>query len=259
MVTKQDIFQMLKSFGIRRDDKVTVHSSLRKVGEIDGGAEGLLNALIEYLHSGLLIIPTHTWDKVGYYDVCETVPCVGILSQIAAFRSDGIRSLHPTHSVAVFGKGAEEFVKGEEKCTSPTPPECCLSRLYEENGKILLIGVDQRSNTFLHAAEELLNVPNRLTEKSRLITIIDYHGNEIQSAPFHGFHTPNVPEGCSEHFDNYEKPLIYCKAVTIGTLGNAQVFCCDARKTVNTLKMLWEKADYDLCSETRDIPEAYYK
>ena len=41
MVTKHDVFTLLESFGIRHDDVVTMHSSLREVGAIDGGADGL--------------------------------------------------------------------------------------------------------------------------------------------------------------------------------------------------------------------------
>ena len=144
MLTKKDIQVFLKENGIVPSDKVTVHASLRSIGEIEGGADGLIDAMSSYLSSGLLIIPTHTWDEVGrdhpFYDVQTSVPCIGTLAKVAAFRKDGVRSLHPTHSVTVFGKGAREFVKGEELCGSPAPVNSCLSRLYEEHGKVLLIG-----------------------------------------------------------------------------------------------------------------------
>ena len=134
MLTKEDIFRFLQDTGIKHDDKVTIHCSLRSIGKIENGADGLIDAFCEYLKDGLFIVPTHTWDKVWretpYYDVRSTVPDIGTLAEVAAFRKDGARSLHPTHSVTVFGKGAEEFVKGEEKCGSPAPVGSCISRLY---------------------------------------------------------------------------------------------------------------------------------
>ena len=143
MLTKHDVFKLLESFGIRHDDVVTMHSSLREVGPIEGGADGLLDALKEYLCDGLLLIPTHTWAVVNaanpHFDVRETVPNIGTLSRVAAFRKDAIRSLHPTHSVAVYGNGAEEYIKGEENCTTPCPPNGCWGRLKDINAKILLI------------------------------------------------------------------------------------------------------------------------
>ena len=65
MVTKHDVFNLLESLSIRRDDVVTMHCSLREVGAIEGGADGLIDALKEYLCEGLLLIPTHTWAVVN--------------------------------------------------------------------------------------------------------------------------------------------------------------------------------------------------
>ena len=144
MLNKDDLFGFLKEAGIKHDDKLTIHCSLRSIGKIDKGADGLIDAFIEYLKDGLFLVPTHTWDKVckatPCYDVRSTVPDIGKLAEVAAFRKDGVRSLHPTHSMVAFGKEAESFVKGEEKCASPAPVGSCLSRLYEEGGKVLLIG-----------------------------------------------------------------------------------------------------------------------
>ena len=41
MLTRNDVFQLLESFSIRRDDIVTMHSALREIGPIEGGADGL--------------------------------------------------------------------------------------------------------------------------------------------------------------------------------------------------------------------------
>ncbi len=261
MVTKQDIFRMLESFGITHSDKVTVHSSLRAVGPIENGADGLLDALCEYLVDGLLLIPTHTWagftERLSF-DVRTEKPCLGILSTVAAFRADAKRSLHPTHSVAAFGKMATEYIRGEERCATPTPVHSCLSRLYEENGKILLLGVGMESNTYLHAVEERIGVPNRIWDQRFIVKLTDEQGNTMDSLPYTGFFTKGVPEGASEHFGNYEKPLIACGAAAYGALGNAKVICCDAHKTVEVLDVLWKHASYDLCSCDREIPDSYY-
>ena len=262
MVTKTDVFECLESLGIKKTDKVTVHSSLKSVGEIENGADGLIDAFCEYLCDGLLIIPSHTWDNIGktrFYDVNSTPACTGILSRVAVGRKDGKRSLHPTHSVVVFGKGGEEFIKGEEFCSSPAPVNSCLSRLYEEHGKILLIGVGHERNTFLHSVDERLKIPNRLSTDTISITIKDYNGNLIELPNFHWYSTEGVPEGVSEFFPNFEKPLEYCGATHYSSLGNARVCCCDAVKTVEIIKMLWKKANYDLCSTDSPIPENYYK
>ena len=80
MLTKQEIAVFLEENGIRHDDKVVVHASLRSVGPVEDGADGLIDAMRAYLDKGLLIIPTHTWDEVvrdnPHYDVRTSVPCM---------------------------------------------------------------------------------------------------------------------------------------------------------------------------------------
>lgn len=263
MVTKNDIFTFLTSCGITHDDKVTIHCSLRAIGEIENGADGLIDAFRDYLSDGLFIVPTHTWNNVTkehpFYDVRSTVPCIGTLAKVAAFRSDAIRSLHPTHSVAVFGKNAADFIKGEETCATPAPVGSCLSRLYEENGKILLVGVGHERNTYLHAVDERLQIPDRLDEETFEITILDYNGNLLKSPPFHRHFTAAVDIGISEYYPNYKEAFEYVGAVTYSRLGNAAVYCCDARKMTDVVRKIWERAEKDLFTTHAPVPPEYYR
>ena len=262
MVTKKDIVKFLEDNGIRHDDIVAVHASLRAVGPVEGGADGLIDAMCEYLYDGLLIIPTHTWDDVirdkPFYDVRTTAPCIGTLAQVAFERRDGVRSLHPTHSVKVFGKGAEEFVKGEEQCGSPAPAGSCLSRLYEEGGKVLLIGVGHERNTYLHSVDERLGIPDRLNKDHFVITIKDYEGNLIESPPFRTHFTEASDQCVSEYYPNYTEAFEYTGAVKYGKLGNATVYVCDAVGMTDTVRMMWQKTDHDLCIKEEKIPREYY-
>lgn len=262
MVTNKDIKDFLAGCGIKHDDKVTIHTSLRAVGKIENGADGLIDAFCEYLSDGLFIVPTHTWRNVNkdnpFFDVKTTEPCIGTLPTVAAFRSDGIRSLHPTHSVAVFGKNAADYVKGEEKSATPAPIGGLLSRLYEENGKILLIGVGHERNTYLHSVDERINVPDRLRPEGFEITIKDYNGNLIKSPMFHPHFCAHSDVGISAYYPNYKEAFEYAGAVTYSQLGNALVYCCDARKMTDVVIKLWEKADHDLCIAHEPITEDYY-
>jgi aminoglycoside 3-N-acetyltransferase len=259
MVTKSDVFKMLEEFHVKHDDKIIVHSALRSVGEIEGGADGLIDAFCEYLSEGLLLIPTHSWrDVKPVYDVKTTPTCLGALSKVALERKDGIRTLHPTHSIKIFGKNAAEYAEGEEKFSTVAPAESCLGRLYDEHGKILLIGVGNDRNTFLHTIDERLNIPNRLSKKPITVSVKGYDGEIKTVVSLHTHVVEGVPEGCHTYYPNYDKALKYCGAVQTGYLGNAFVYCYDAFKTTNVVKMLWEKADYDLCASGREIPEEYY-
>ena len=56
MITKLEIIEFLETNGIRHDDKVVVHSSLRSVGPIEDNADGLIDAMCSYLSEGFLYV-----------------------------------------------------------------------------------------------------------------------------------------------------------------------------------------------------------
>lgn len=265
MLTRDDVFHLLESSGIRHDDVVTMHTSLRKVGPIEGGADGLIDALKAYLRDGLLLIPTHTWAVVNKehpsFDVRATVPNIGAMARVAAFREDAVRSLHPTHSLAAFGKHARDYILGEEKSATPAPMGGALSRLYECHGKVLLVGVGHERNTYLHAVDERMGVGNRLATEPFTVTITDWEGHTLQSPPFYHHETLNLPEGVgglSDLYPNYKKAFEATGAVQYGKLGNAEVYVCDAHQMTDTVMKIWAHADCDVCMRPMDIPENWY-
>lgn len=256
MLTQADIHSFLAEIGIAKDDTVLVHTSMRALGGVEGGCDGLIDAFTSYLSDGLFLVPTHTWANVGsenpIYDVRTTEPCIGALPTVAAFRKDGVRSLHPTHSVAAFGKRAAEFVSGEENATSPGTPGGVWARLCDEDAKILLLGVGLNRNTYIHAVDEMLALDGRLCEPIPL-SVIDREGNRYELMfRKHG-------RTGSEFFENYRKPFEALGALKNARLGNAAVGICYARRTAEVLKLLWSRAEYDLCDGEREIPEEYYK
>lgn len=262
MVTRNDVFTLLESLHVRRGDVVTVHSSLREVGPIQGGADGLINALKDYLCDGLLLIPTHTWANVNaanpHFDVRSTVPCIGTVARVAAFRPDAVRSLHPTHSMVGFGHNARAYLQGEEKSATPAPMGGALSRLYEMGGKVLLIGVGHERNTYLHAVDERINRPNRLAKEGFAVTITDQEGRTYHQPDFHPHRTEGISVGLSEYYRNYKHSLDVTGAVRYGWLGNALVYGCDCRKMTDTVIRIWQHADRDVCIGIQDIPEEWY-
>lgn len=257
MLTKAEVAEFLKNNGIESTDTVLMHTSMRALGEVDGGCDGLIDAFKEYLSGGLLIIPTHTWDNVNasnpVFEVTKTKPCIGALPTVAAFRRDGVRSLHPTHSVAAFGRRANELVKGEQYAQTPCPSGGVWRRLYDEKAKILLVGVGLNRNTYIHAVDEEIDLPGRISDKSFEVTVIDESGNEYTH--------PFSPHGNahSENFGVYEKAFLHCGVMKISRLGKAEVRIFDAQSGAELIKHIWKKAEYDINATVREIPSEYYE
>jgi aminoglycoside 3-N-acetyltransferase len=256
MLTKEDLHRFLAAEGIRHDGTVLIHTSMRALGPVEGGCDGLIDGFCSYLREGLFLVPTHTWDNVNrrnpFFDVSETKPCIGALPTVAAFRKDGVRSLHPTHSLAAFGPRAEKYVKGEEWAETPCPKGGAWARLLEEDATVLLLGVGLNRYTYLHAVDEIIDLPDRLGEPFT-VTVTDREGRTV-SHPFRSHHHTG-----SENFENYRKPLEYFGALHQSPLGNASVGVCSARKTAEVLSLLWKNADYNLCEQPGEIPEKYYR
>ena len=174
--TKKDLKEQLYQMGLDGTETILIHSSMKAIGDVEGGAETVLDTWMEYFKGGLLLLPTHTWKTVNedhpVFDSKKEPSCVGILTNLFMKRAGVVRSLHPTHSMAGFGKNAAEYLAGEEYRNTPCTPGGCYDRLKDIGGKILLVGVGHERNTYIHSVEEVLNVPNRLSDKPVKLTVV---------------------------------------------------------------------------------------
>lgn len=181
--TKESLMRNLTDIGICSTDTLLVHSSMKSIGRVDGGADTVLDALSGCLSQGLLIMPSHTWSYINadnpVFDVKESKSCVGLLSEMFRKRPNVIRTLHPTHSLSAFGANAAEFTAGQEKFNTPCAPESCYGKLGEMDAKVLMIGVDFSRNTLVHCIEEVAKVPGRMTDTCEQLFVKDLSGNLI--------------------------------------------------------------------------------
>lgn len=258
-MTKESLKRQMAEMGLLPSDTVVIHTALRAVGHLDNGADTLLDAFCEYLKDGLFLVPTHTWASVNaqapMYDAACTFPCLGAVPAAAAFRRDGLRSLHPTHSMWAHGRNAAAYIQGEEAATTPAPPQGCWGRLADVGAKILLIGVDNSKNTFIHALDELAGLPDRLGTPYE--TTLASPDGQI----FHGQMTPHFCSRCpdvSKNYVNFEDALTATGAQRFGTLGRAQVRVVDAAACRDTILRIYRRADHDVCVGPEIIPEAWY-
>jgi aminoglycoside 3-N-acetyltransferase len=154
--------------------------------------------------------------------------------------------------VAVFGKRAKDFVRGEELATTPAFPGGVWQRLYDERATILLLGVGLNRNTYIHAVDEMIDLPDRLDTPISL-TVIDYDGKRYElTYQKHG-------QTGSEFFENYRKPLEELGALKNDRLGNAEVGIFDTVSATEIIKRIWSRAEYNICDGFREIPESYYR
>ncbi|MCM1064205.1 MAG: AAC(3) family N-acetyltransferase [Eubacterium sp.] len=237
--TKEDLKRQLQKAGLWHTDTILIHSSMKAIGQVEGGADTVLDAWMEYFERGLLLLPAHTWAQMSeehaVYDPASEKSCVGLLTELFRRRPGVVRSLHPTHSVAAYGKDAAVYVAGEENCNTPCTPGGCYDRLRGVKGKILLVGVGHERNTFIHSVEEALNVPNRLTDHPVLLQVVMPDGSRkpVYMRKHYNAMQPHI----SEDFVKLEQAFYDTGAARKVRFGDADCILCDAESVFEVTRL----------------------
>lgn len=259
MYSKADLKEQLRSMGLQSTDAVMVHSSMKSLGMVEGGADTVVDAFMEYFEDGLFMTPTHTWaqmnEEYNVFNPTTEPACVGIIPNIFRKRAGVVRSLHPTHSIAAYGKNANEYVAGEENATTPCPVGGCWDRLREINAKILLIGVTHARNTYIHSVDEVFDVPERLTEYPTKMKIVMPDGSlkEVEMFRHYNVKAPHI----SEHFDKLSQAFFAHGAAKTARLGDAACILCEARKLFEVYERIL-KIEKNAVIDREVIPEKWW-
>jgi len=157
IVTREYLKQAFADLGICAGMKVMVHSSLKSFGYVEGGADTVIDVLMELVtEEGTLLFPSFNHEAPYFegdiYDVTRTPTTNGKIPDTFWRRPGVSRSINPTHAFAAWGKDHERYTADHQK-TSAMGPDSPLGRLKEDGGYCLLLGTGYRSNTFHHHVE----------------------------------------------------------------------------------------------------------
>ena len=160
---KADFSESLRKIGIKAGDRLLVHSSFKSLDYEGTPTEVCLCLMEAVTNDGLLMMTTHSYNFInrqefGPYNKDVSPVQTGIIPETFRQMNGVLRSLHPTHSVAAWGKDAQEFIAGHEKLEAAgegTP----YYRFARAGGKILMIGCDLEACTMVHEAEWEAQVP----------------------------------------------------------------------------------------------------
>ena len=163
----------LRNLGVEPGDILFIHSSFKRLGPVDGGAESIICALEDAVGpDGLILMPSFNLvegrdKRVQTWDIKTAPSTVGWLTEFFRQMPNTYRSDHYSHSVAARGKGAKTFVAdhlSRDGNQSPWDHEpwgktygthSPMYRAYQADGKLLMLGVDYNSSTYIHFVEVL--------------------------------------------------------------------------------------------------------
>lgn len=224
---KDELIRQLGKMGFNHMDSILMHSSLKAINR---DAKLVIDSLKSYFNEGMVLMPTHTWKQMNetytYFDANHQPSCVGILTEIFRKSSDVVRSLHPTHSMAGFGRHAAFYLKDAINDQTPCAPHGAWGRLTEIDAYILLVGCGLERNTFMHAIEEKKNIGNRLTEAPIIFSIQTSNG--IVKRPFYKHYHVRF-EHLSENYIIIHDALLSLGIMKEATFGDAKVYYMKAR------------------------------
>ena len=187
MVDKASLLTDLRAMGLRETDTALLHTSMKQIGPVEGGADAVLDALTEFFSPGLLCFPALNWttaqEKPPLFDVLNTPSIVGLLPELFRKRPGVVRSWNPTHSMCARGAEAVAFTAEDHLSGTPCGPDSSWHKLLDRDAWILMVGCDLTSCTFLHGVEEWCEVPGRIGEPVHFQVILpDGQSRAILSA-----------------------------------------------------------------------------
>jgi aminoglycoside 3-N-acetyltransferase len=136
-------------------------------------------------------------------------------------------------------------------------PNGCYGELYKRGGHILLIGVGNDKNTFIHCAEEMLDVPNRNASK-KIKTTVRHRDGSIDERMLYPMYTEGTDD-ISEYFPKFDAAFSHLGVERRAKLGNAEIRLLSAvgiKLAVERIFIASGGKEVLLCDG--EIPKEYY-
>ena len=170
MHSKESLKGQFERLGLEQgDEPVMVHASLHSVGPVEGGANGLLDALVDSLGpDGTVLMITAADDRVPFDPATTPAdPEIGALAEVFRTRPGRRVNDNPACRFGASGPRSEELLE-------PCPlndyygPGSVLSRFADMRGRVLRLGSDPNTVTLTHWAEYLAEVPDKRARQAAL-------------------------------------------------------------------------------------------
>ncbi|WP_299364225.1 aminoglycoside 3-N-acetyltransferase [uncultured Paracoccus sp.] len=171
----------LHDLGVRPGDTLMVHTSLKALGPVTGGAETVARAILDAVGPGGTVMAYCAWDRSPYEETLNgaildpaereawpafdpatagTYRGFGLLNEYLRKLPSARRSAHPDASMVAAGANADHLVRPHEfgAAFGPGSP---LDRFRAAGGRVLLLGAPLDAVTVLHLAEALADIPRK--------------------------------------------------------------------------------------------------
>lgn len=253
VITIEDIKKELKHIGIQNGDVLEVHASLKSIGYVLGGANALLDALLDTLgFEGTLIMSAQSSgnsepayfenppvDVSLYHKVRKSIPTfkgkfddlsgMGLLAVALQKRPSVYFSNHPQVSIMAHGKHAK-WITQSHPLNDMFGLKSPIAKMVELKTKVLLIGVDYDRCTGMHLGEYLSNKRPIVIQGSRMTV-----GSKEDWVKFLSY------DFDSDEFSKVGRVMELDNRINLSLLGNAVVKHFDLEYAVRSTQRYFEE------------------
>lgn len=231
-VTKSQIRTGLHDLGVTAGNVLLVHSSLRSFGYVQGGADAVIDALLEAVGAaGTVVVPTLSFTVLKswplLFSVKRTPSSTGLITETLRLRRHARRSRHPVSSAAAIGAQAANVTAGHRD--TPCGPDSPYYRVFELGGKVVFFGASLGSNSVFHCAEEIA-APDYLgfaTIEDAVIEDVNGHRHTVTARRY-----DCIDRGITRHLGNMEPLFLERGLIERATIGESRTYVIEARENV---------------------------
>ncbi|PIF12846.1 AAC(3) family N-acetyltransferase [Janthinobacterium sp. 13] len=256
-VTRAGLAAGLARLGIAPGDTLFVHSSLKSLGYVEGGAPAVIAALQDAVGpQGALLLPAYYLPGGTVRAACAMPDYVfdprrhgthmGRLPE-AFLASPGVRrSIHPTHSVCAWGRHAADLTEAHHRAPSIFGMGSPWQRFIGcDHAKVLGLGISMGPVTFYHALEDAMGEAFPVPvweEETRLLACLDHAGRrwDVPVRPF----DPAVAQRRIDHPGREDLRAYFQREFDAaglrvnGQVGDAASWCIPAQAFYDHLRQL---------------------
>lgn len=139
-------------------DDVLVHASLGRIGQFEAGVEAIIDSLrhaVGRTGTVVMMADTRSFARTRRFSM-EQPSETGLLTEVFRLTPGTVRSCVPMVSFCALGARQDEYTQSYH---SHLDPAASITRLLENDGKIMLLGIGYEKCTLYHLAEERHEVP----------------------------------------------------------------------------------------------------
>ncbi|NDV27177.1 AAC(3) family N-acetyltransferase [Desulfovibrio sp. JC010] len=245
----KDFAGHLEQMGVSGSDNILLRMSNQVSPYLSDGLMGFYGGLFDYADGGggHIMSLSYSFDRSplmylsldNVFDPENTPTTIGLCNEIFRRMDSVSRSLHPTHSVSVYGRHSKDITSRHHMNPHTYSEESPFAHLYKHSsGKEVIVGLNHAS-TGQHFIEDQFTITGKIDKPilNRLKV-----GDEVRQFPFYA-DNPFVKFDCYFRTDAFRSLLMERGILKQSVLNGVTIYVHDCKKFYEELPAIYTSED----------------